>query len=91
VSLAAAVFMPWLFLRKRQLGQALDSSALREEAASSLTCGYMAAAVLIGVALNALGGWWWAEDLAALVFLVWLARETREALTEARHMHSDDI
>jgi len=34
--------------------------------------------------LNALFGWWWAEDVASLLFLVWLVGETREALEEAR-------
>jgi divalent metal cation (Fe/Co/Zn/Cd) transporter len=84
ISLAAAVFMPWLFWRKRRLAEALGSPALHEEAASSLTCGYMAVAVLVGVVLNAFLGWWWAESLAALMFLVWLAQETREALAAAR-------
>ncbi|HEY2592700.1 MAG TPA: cation transporter [Chloroflexota bacterium] len=90
VSLAAAAFMPYLFWRKRRLARALGSPALHEEAASSLTCGYMAAAVLVGVGLNAALGWWWAENIAALVFLVWLARETREALDAARNAESDE-
>jgi divalent metal cation (Fe/Co/Zn/Cd) transporter len=90
VSLAAVAFMPWLFWRKRRLARALLSPALHEEAASSLTCGYMAATVLVGVALNAMVGWWWAENIAALVFLVWLSQETREALAAARHAESDE-
>jgi divalent metal cation (Fe/Co/Zn/Cd) transporter len=82
--------MPWLFWRKRRLAEALGSPALHEEAASSLTCGYMAAAVLVGVVLNAVLSWWWAQGVAALVFLVWLAQETREALATARHHESDE-
>ena len=49
-----------------------------------LGIGISAAAVLIGLALNALFGWWWIEDIAALLFLVWLVRETWEAFEEAR-------
>ncbi len=71
-------------LTKRRLAAQLDSGALRGDAASSLTCAYMAGAVLVGLVLNALLHWWWAEDLAALVFLFWLVGETREALDEAR-------
>ena len=44
----------------------------------------MAGTVLVGLALNTLAGWWWAEDVAGLVFLFWLARETWEAFSEAR-------
>jgi divalent metal cation (Fe/Co/Zn/Cd) transporter len=84
ISLAAALVMPVLFVRKRALATDLRSHALREEAASSLTCGYMALAVLVGLGLNALLGWWWAENIAALVFLYWLVQETREALEAMR-------
>jgi divalent metal cation (Fe/Co/Zn/Cd) transporter len=80
----AVLVMPWLAVSKRRVAARIGSGALRGDAASSLTCGYMAATVLVGLLLNALLGWWWAEDLAALVFLLWLAQETREALAEAR-------
>lgn len=84
ISAAAVVVMPGLGIIKRRLAARLDSGALRGDAASAFTCGYMAATVLVGLALNALLHWWWAEDIAALVFLFWLAGETREALEEAR-------
>ena len=76
--------MPILGMRKRRIASRIDSSALRGDAASSFTCGYMAGAVLLGVGLNALFHWWWAEDVASLLFLFWLVGETREALEEAR-------
>jgi hypothetical protein len=41
----------------------------------------MAGAVLLGVGLNALLHWWWAEDVAFLLFLFWLVGETREAFS----------
>ncbi|HZC05093.1 MAG TPA: cation transporter [Ktedonobacterales bacterium] len=84
VAAAAALVMPWLGVMKRRLANRLGSGALRGDAASSFTCGYMAATVLVGLALNALFHWWWAEDVAALVFLIWLVGETREAFEEAR-------
>jgi divalent metal cation (Fe/Co/Zn/Cd) transporter len=78
------VVMPVLALGRRCLAGRLNSGALRSDAASLLTCGYMAATVLVGLMLNVLFHWWWAEYVAALVFLVWLVGETREALEEAR-------
>ncbi len=91
ISLAALIVMPWLARTKRRLAVQLDNSgALRGDAASSLTCAYMAGAVLVGLVLNALLHWWWAEDLAALVFLFWLVCETREALEEACGGDDDD-
>jgi divalent metal cation (Fe/Co/Zn/Cd) transporter len=82
--IAAVIVMPWLAITKRRIAKRIGSGALRGDAANSLTCGYMAATVLFGLALNALFHWWWAEDIAALVFLFWLVQETREALEEAR-------
>jgi len=83
IAIAAILVMPGLGLAKRRLAARLESAALRGDADSSFTCGYMAATVLLGVGLNALFGWWWAEDVASLLFLFWLVGETREALKEA--------
>lgn len=84
VSIAAIVVMPYLAFRKRRIAERIESEALEGDAAESITCAYMAGTVLVGLALNALVGWWWAEDLATLVFLFWLGRETWEAFEEVR-------
>jgi len=90
IAVAAGVVMPLLGVMKRRLAARLASSALRGDAASSFTCGYMAATVLLGVGANTLFHWWWAENVAALVFLFWLVGETREALKEAREGRKGD-
>jgi len=48
ISIAAIVVMPGLGLAKRRLAARLESAALRGDADSSFTCGYMAATVLLG-------------------------------------------
>jgi divalent metal cation (Fe/Co/Zn/Cd) transporter len=90
ISIAALIVMPVLGVTKRRIAARIDSAALRGDAASSFTCGYMAGAVLLGVGLNALFHWWWAEDVASLLFLFWLVGETREALEEAREGREDE-
>jgi divalent metal cation (Fe/Co/Zn/Cd) transporter len=84
VSAAALLFMPYLAVTKRRIARRIDSDALAADAANSITCAYMAGTVLAGLLLNTLFGWWWVEDVAALLFLVWLVRETWEAFEEAR-------
>ena len=84
IAIAAVIAMPLLALRKRQVNRVLDSAALRADIVETLTCAYMAAATLIGVALNLLLHWWWADYLAALTLLIWLVRETREAVEATR-------
>lgn len=90
IALAAVVVMPWLGIIKRRIAGRIESDALRGDATESFTCGYMAGTVLVGLVLNALFHWWWAEDVAALVFLFWLARETWEAFEEVREGDADD-
>jgi divalent metal cation (Fe/Co/Zn/Cd) transporter len=84
VSLVAIAGMPVLARRKRVIAARIESAALRGDAACSITCAYMAATLLAGLALNAALGWWWAEGVAALGLLYWLGREAREALQAAR-------
>ena len=85
VSGVAVVVMPFLAWRKRRVNATLGSAALRADIAETLTCAYMAAATLAGTALNLLVGWWWAEYVAALVLLVFVVIETREAVEAARN------
>lgn len=84
VSVGALIIMPLLARTKRSINRQLESAALRADAAESITCAYMAGTVLVGLALNALLGWWWAEYIAAAVFLYWLFAETRETFEAAR-------
>lgn len=84
IAAASVVVMPVLSWRKRRIAERIRSGALRADAAESITCAYMAGVVLLGVALNATFGWWWAEYAAAIPFLWWLVGETREAFESAR-------
>jgi len=84
ISTAALLIMPFLAVTKRHISRRIKSEALAGDAVNSITCAYMAGTVLLGLALNALWGWWWVEDIAALLLLFWLARETWEAFQAAR-------
>jgi divalent metal cation (Fe/Co/Zn/Cd) transporter len=56
---------------------------LQTESRVTVIDGALAAAVLTGVVLNAVAGWWWADPLSALVILVYGLREARHAWAEA--------
>ncbi len=76
--------MPVLAWRKRAANRVIQSSALRADVAETITCAYMAAATLAGVAVCTVLGWWWAEYVAALALLFFVGREAWEALEAAR-------
>ena len=84
VAAAAVLVMPLLAWRKRRANLVIGSPALRADIAETITCAYLAAATLVGAGLNLVAGWWWAEYAAALVLLVFIAMETKEAIESAR-------
>ncbi|MCH4170153.1 MAG: cation transporter [Lactobacillus sp.] len=84
IAIASVILMPILMLRKRALGKALHSPALIEDGMCNITCAYMAGTVLVGALLTALFGWWWADSLAALVLVYFIASEGWEAFQTGR-------
>ena len=74
--------MPSLALLKRRTGKRLGSQALLADAAESAFCAYLSGVVLVGVALNAAFGWWWADPVAALLVIPLVLKEGMEALEE---------
>jgi divalent metal cation (Fe/Co/Zn/Cd) transporter len=75
---AAAAVMFGLSVVKRRTADQLDSAPLRSEATMTLLDGFLATATLIGLTLNAVVGWWWADPSAALIVAVAAANEARE-------------
>jgi divalent metal cation (Fe/Co/Zn/Cd) transporter len=59
--------MPFLGIAKQRLADTLGSSATHGEGAQNLLCAYLAGAVFLGLAGNALFGWWWLDPIAALL------------------------
>jgi divalent metal cation (Fe/Co/Zn/Cd) transporter len=77
IGLAAftAPTMPLLARAKRGVGHKLQSSAAVGEAEQNMICAYLSVALLVGLGLNALFGWWWADPGAALIIAAVAARE----------------
>lgn len=84
LAVTAAIIMPLLWQGKLRVAKSIGSAALKADAACSVTCAYMSVALLVGLAFNRIFGWWWTDSLAALVLVLFLIREGREALHEAR-------
>jgi membrane associated rhomboid family serine protease len=58
--------MLWLARAKRHVAQELRSEALAADASQTTACWWLSVAALMGVGLNGLLGWWWADPVAAL-------------------------
>ncbi len=82
--IASAFVMTLLFWGKSKLAERLGSRALRAEAMESLVCDLQDLTVLIGLGLNALLGWWWADPVAALALIPFLLKEGWEGVFQNR-------
>jgi divalent metal cation (Fe/Co/Zn/Cd) transporter len=76
VSLAV---MPGLSWAQRRTGRELGSRTAVADSKQTLLCTYLSAVLLVGLALNILFGWGWADPIAALVIAVVAVKEGREA------------
>jgi divalent metal cation (Fe/Co/Zn/Cd) transporter len=68
---------------KGRTGRELGNRVLETESRVTMIDGYLAGAVLVGLLLNALAGWWWADPLAGFVIVAYGLREGAHALGEA--------
>jgi divalent metal cation (Fe/Co/Zn/Cd) transporter len=69
-----------LAVGKRRTGTRLGNPVLVTEGRVTTIDALLACAVLLGLVLNALVGWWWADPLAGLVIVYYAAREAAEIL-----------
>jgi divalent metal cation (Fe/Co/Zn/Cd) transporter len=58
--------MPILSLAQRRAGRELGSATAVADSKQTLLCTYLSAVLLVGLALNSLFGWSWADPVAAL-------------------------
>jgi divalent metal cation (Fe/Co/Zn/Cd) transporter len=79
LSVVTLATMPPLARAKRNVGNALESSATTSESRQTMLCAYLSAALLVGLGANALLGWWWADPATALAIAFVAAYEAREA------------
>lgn len=75
---ALAVMVP-LARMKRDVGERLGNRTVIADSAETRISNYLSISLLIGLGLNALFGWWWADPVAALVIAVVAANEGKEA------------
>lgn len=84
---AASMFT--LAALKTRTGRALDNPVLQTEGHVTFIDGMLAVAVLLGVALNTVLGWWWADPLAGLVIVYYAVREAVEIFRQDADRESD--
>jgi len=75
-----AVVMFALAAGKSRIGTAMNNPVLMTEGRVTMIDGVLATAVLLGLMLNALLGWWWADPVSGYLILYFAIREARATL-----------
>jgi divalent metal cation (Fe/Co/Zn/Cd) transporter len=76
MTVIAMLLLAW---GKLVVGRQLRNPVISAEARVTLIDGYLAATVLVGLVLNGLFGWWWADPLTSLVLVYYGVKEGIEA------------
>jgi divalent metal cation (Fe/Co/Zn/Cd) transporter len=71
--------MPVLSHAQRRTGRELDSRSAVADSKQTLLCTYLSAVLLVGLGLNSMFGWSWADPVAALVIAAVAVKEGRDA------------
>ena len=79
IAVASLIIMPSLAWLELRTGLELDSRSVQADAKQLLLCTYLSGTVLMGLVLNSMFGWGWADSVAALVIAALAIREGVEA------------
>ena len=71
--------MPLLSYAQRRAGRELGSASAVADSKQTLLCTYLSGVLLVGLLLNSLLGWSWADPVVGLVIAAFAVREGREA------------
>lgn len=83
IAAISLVVMPLLAWLKRDVGGRIGSAALIADSKETLACSFLSLALLVGLGLNYLFGFWQADPIAGLVIVIFLFLEGYETWKEA--------
>ena len=79
ITALSVIIMPFLSLAERRAGRELGSATAVADSKQTLICTYLSVAVLGGLVVNSLFGWWWADAVAGFIIAAFAIREGIEA------------
>ena len=90
IALVSLIAMPLLAWQKYKTGKQIHSRALVADSKETITCGFLSIALLLGLGLNYLFGFWQADPIVGLIIVVFLFREGWEGWNEEEEEEDDD-
>ncbi len=82
IAIVSIIVMPILFYLKYQTGKSMRSRSLIADSKETLACMFLSGALLVGLGLNYLYGFWQADPIVGLIIVAYLVREGYSTLRE---------
>jgi divalent metal cation (Fe/Co/Zn/Cd) transporter len=79
VAVFSLITMPLLGIAKQRIAEQIGSAATKGEGRQNVLCAYLAGALLLGLAGNAIAGAWWLDPVVGLLIAAVAVREGAEA------------
>ena len=73
------ITMPLLGIAKQRIAEQIGSAATKGEGRQNVLCAYLAGALLVGLAGNAIAGAWWLDPVVGLLIAAVAVKEGAEA------------
>jgi divalent metal cation (Fe/Co/Zn/Cd) transporter len=91
IAIVSLMVMPFLAWQKYKTGKQMGSRALVADSKETVACAYLSAALLIGLGMNYLFGFWQADPIVGIIIVVFLFREGWETWKECAFEEEEDI
>jgi cation diffusion facilitator family transporter len=82
IAVVSLIVMPILFHMKNKTGKAISSRSLVADSKQTLACVFLSAALLIGLGLNYVFGFWQADPIMGVLIAILLLKEGYSTLKE---------
>ena len=80
LAVLSVTIMPLIAFWKLQIAAKGNYPSIAIEAKETIACSALSVTLLVGLAANALLGWWWLDAVTALLLVPWLVREGLEGI-----------
>jgi divalent metal cation (Fe/Co/Zn/Cd) transporter len=81
LAVLSVTVMPLIAFWKLQIAAKGHLQSVAIEAKETIACSALSITLLVGLAANALLGWWWLDAVTALMLVPWLVREGVEGIS----------
>ncbi len=82
LAVLSVTVMPLVAFWKLQIAAKGNLQSVAIEAKETIACSALSVTLLVGLAANALLGWWWLDAVTALLLVPWLVREGLEGVQD---------